>query len=678
MSKKPHLSSRSLALVSYIGIAAVLLFIYRNWLLSTALVGGDLGYLYKEQFSSYSFIPTAWETLYNLGNANTAILWAGILQHFYINTLGKILDYNTIVLIGFLVPILLIGSLSTYFLIKETATKHPFFISLGILVYMTNTYILMAAGGGQIQIALSYAFAPFVILQFMKLILYFKEEKIKLFSAKQIKLSFIAGLVVAIQMMFDPRMVYITMIAVGIFYLVQTQFKFSKKGLTAVFISLMYIFLIPLSILVLLHAIWIFPTLLFRQNPIQEMGSAFNSLGAVKFFSFAQFENSLSLLHPNWPENIFGKVGFMRAEFLAIPIFAYCGLLYIKHIKTPKIILFFALIGLLGAFLAKGANDPFGGVYLWLFDNFPGFVMFRDPSKFYLLVALSYSVLVSFSLWQLWQHVKVFKLNILLIAVFLLIWLFTLHYAVLGQLGGTFKIRNIPQGYQELVSFINSKPGFFRTLWVPALQRFGFYSNTHPAILGADFLGKYSLKDLIKELSKPQTEKVVQESGIKYVIVPFDSEGEIFIEDRKYSQKQDTYFRQEMKKISWLKFEESIGGNDIYRVNNSKDRFWQYGLTKPLSWQMIDPTHYKVNTNGLTGKRLIFSEAFNPNWQLIAGGKQLPSQRFDKRFNSFEIPEGETTVDISFKPQMWVQIGALISTITLVLVVGVLGLLRKI
>jgi hypothetical protein len=73
----------------------------------------------------------------------------------------------------------------------------------------------------------------------------------------------------------------------------------------------------------------------------------------------------------------------MRPEFLILPLLAYASLLFIsKAIKQEsKLLLFFALLGLLGSFLAKGANDPFGFIYLWMFDHIPGFVTAADKSE---------------------------------------------------------------------------------------------------------------------------------------------------------------------------------------------------------------------------------------------------------------------------------------------------------
>ena len=176
--------------------------------------------------------------------------------------------------------------------------------------------------------------------------------------------------------------------------------------------------IIPLFGLIALHAFWILPAILTHQNPLEQLGSAYSTTGAVKFFSFAALENALSLLHPNWPENLFGKTYFMKPEFLGLPILAYISLLFIstkektkEQKKTVQYVLYFALLALIAAFLAKGANDPFGEIYLWMFTNIPGFGVFRDSTKWYVLIAISYSLLIPFSLKHLQDIFKKKFLN---------------------------------------------------------------------------------------------------------------------------------------------------------------------------------------------------------------------------------------------------------------------------
>jgi hypothetical protein len=248
-----------------------------------------------------------------------------------------------------------------------------------------------------------------------------------------LKSPLLAGLVLALQVMFDVRISYITMLAVFLYYLFflarqvnysvnliklkaqssclagrQAKFK-ATKSLKVFILNLLFIFIIPIGIAGLLHAFWIVPLLITRQNPAEQLGSFYTTAEAVRFLSFAKFENTISLLHPNWPENIFGKTYFMRPEFLILPILAYGSLLFVyktKDLRLKTYVLYFAMLGLLGAFLAKGANEPFGEVYLWLFGHFPGMIMFRDPTKWYTLVAISYSMLIPFTSWKIYEWLK--------------------------------------------------------------------------------------------------------------------------------------------------------------------------------------------------------------------------------------------------------------------------------
>ena len=150
------------------------------------------------------------------------------------------------------------------------------------------------------------------------------------------------------------------------------------------------------------------PSFISRRNPIEDLGLAYSSLEAVKFFSFAKLEDTIGLLHPNWPENVFGKVGFPKPEFFILPLLAFCSLFFIKNEEKNKrkYILYFIVLGLLGIFLAKGTNEPFGVIYLWMFNHIPGFVMFRDPSKWYILIVISYSMLIPYSISKIYEYLK--------------------------------------------------------------------------------------------------------------------------------------------------------------------------------------------------------------------------------------------------------------------------------
>lgn len=245
----------------------------------------------------------------------------------------------------------------------------------------------MVVGGGQMGVAMAYALTPLVLSVF-----------VKMFRAPGVKRQAMAGLILTFQTMFDPRISLLTLGAVALYGLINQNLASLKRLILPILITLGF------------HSIWLLSMIKAVQNVLPTTHGESNW---ISFLSFADFSNAISLLHPNWPENIFGKVYFLRAEFLILPILAFSSLFFTK-IKSDKKriqtnILFFASLALVGAFLAKGSNPPFGGIYPWLFENLPMMKLFRDPTKFYFLVALAYSILISYTLKKIFLKVKMFK-----------------------------------------------------------------------------------------------------------------------------------------------------------------------------------------------------------------------------------------------------------------------------
>lgn len=404
--------------ISQVLFFLLLVAIFTSWFKTSPLSAGDWHYFFTS--SLRGFVPGvwAWDFSYGNGTGGNDIFLLGLNSYFLNGSFLFLTIFHfpwwlTERLMWYL-PFFAISAFSSYFLHKTFFSTNKLGI-LTVVIVLANTYTLMLIGGGQVGVAIAFSFAPLVVALYGRLVSAFKTEKA---SSMITAFSILAGVAVGLQIVFDLRIAYITLIAVFLF-LVFSLFKIiSFKRLSYVGAT----FLIAL----LLNAFWILPQGIIHKNPLQEMGSAYTTAGAVSYFSFAKFENAIGLLHPNWPENIFGKVGFMRPEFLFLPILAFSSLLFInrkreteKEMRLPRpslgrlamtdetnYILYFALLGLVGVFLAKGSNDPFGGIYLWMFDHVPGFVMFRDPTKWYLLIVMSYSMLIPYSVGKIYDLLK--------------------------------------------------------------------------------------------------------------------------------------------------------------------------------------------------------------------------------------------------------------------------------
>jgi len=560
-------------------------------------------------------------------------------------------------------------------------------------------------GGGQITVVLGYIAIPLAFALFINAINNFKFFKILLFS-----------LVFTFLILFDFRFVYIFTVVLFLYTFFCCITITSLAEL--LILSKKYITIFLLSVIAILgtQSFWLLPFLFFRNNPVASVTAAYTSTQAVKYFSFAEIEHSFSLLHPLWPENIFGKVGFMKPEFLLIPILAYLSLFFISskfkvqnsrpkddqplaekmQIKNQKvninetiqqfnnkIILFFALLGLIGAFLAKGAKEPFGDVYIWLFDNIPGFVMFRDSTKWYTLTALSYSILIPFSIYKIYELLKSYKKfsifnfqfsiksqiynfqNIFLILV-IGYSLFLLRPAIVGEVGGTLKAVIVPQEYVELKNFLVSKNEFFRILWVPTLQRFTFYSDMHPAISGSHLFNTSEPYGVIAALQKKDIKEQLQRAGVKYVIVPDDTQKEIFIKDRKYDLVQYNETLKKIRKVPYLKEVSKFGNIVVFEIDNPKDHFWSSSDNLKIKYEFIDPTLYSVQVENAKDKdKIIFVESFDKNWVAKIDNKIINSQSYNKKFNSFVLPEGGNySFKVYYKPQELVKTGVIISLLT--------------
>lgn len=669
----------------------IIYIIFKLWFYPVLVMGGDLSHFYPEMIKNIPLMPYAWDFQRGsgLGGYYAPFLW----NHFIITVpfllIGKLTAFNWTILerVIFLYPFLIISCCSSYLFAKKLF-KDSAYALLSSILYTTNTYILMVVGGGQMQIGLAYAMAPFVFLIYISLINNFIEKRNSTFF-----LALIAGLLVSLQVMFDIRIAYVTMLGIGGYFFYGLASVLKMKPRVRMFPYLLYALFIPLFSIIFINAFWIIPVIVKGGNPVQNLGDTFLRDVAVQYFSFAKLEYSFSLLHPNWFHNIFGKVDFMKSGFLTIPLLAYASLFFVNVEKTAakqketKYIVYLSLLGIFGSFLAKGTNPPFGDVYLFLFHVVPGFQLFRDPTKFYLLISFSYSLLIPLTLKNLQTielpffkkrsaHKKIFMS--LLFSFLLLFYLFfLLKPAIQGNLSGTFKSTSLPEDYIKLKNFLVSDNAYYRTLWVPTVQKFAFYSSNHPAIGGEGFFKVNSSSAVINKLKNRNANILLQELSVRYVIVPFDAEKELFMRDRKYDEKLYKNTIQNLGKISWLKPVSNFGSIKVFEVKNPKDHFWFADGNNSFKWKQITPTHYQLLAkNGKINGRIIFSESFDPNWNASSMDIITPSEIYNGMFNSFRIVNA-TQVDITYTNQRWVWIGMVISILTCITIFILLILSRR-
>lgn len=537
-------------------VLIALVILYRPWFyISKTLASGDWPYLFSETIKSFSFFP------------DPSFLWLG--PYYQITSKISVeylqIPWDITEKVWWFWVFLVVSFFSSLYLSKVILKKSALNF-LSILIFLSNTYILMIVGGGQLGIALSYAFAPAVIGSFIELI-----------SNTRFKINFAFikfALLLAIQFMFDPRITFIVMIAIIIYSFLLLFLEKGKKNILVI----LFLYAVGAGIVVLaVNSFWIVARFSSEGTKFF-IDSSSGSVEALKFLSFGSFSSSLALLHPNWPENIFGKVYFVKPEFILLPIIAFSSLLFlkvkVKESEKEKIenrnILFFAFLGLLGAFLAKGAKEPFGQIYELFFSFIPGFSLFRDPTKFYLLIVLSYTILIPFSIGKISEKLSILRWKYIpqaFIILFIVWWGWLLMPAWLGELSGTFKPRPMPLEYGKLKDFLIKDTQQFAILWVPTRSPFSFFSTSHPIFDATLLSGDTTPASMSALFLSKKNKAILNEMSIKYVVVPEDIEGKIFMSDHKYSER---IYRETVKGLSNVPYLQPVarfGKIVVFRVH---------------------------------------------------------------------------------------------------------------
>lgn len=200
------------------------------------------------------------------------------------------------------------------------------------------------------------------------------------------------------------------------------------------------------------------------------------------FVAFAPF-------HPEWLQ-WYGTPAFMVIGLTIAGLALFATFLKPKSEYT----IFFTFLALISLFFSLGLNSPLGFIYLWLWNNFSFFRVFRDPyAHFHAAVVLGYAVLLGISVAEIYKRLsnlknkrqslpsrifhEIRKAEPKLFLAIVLLLILILPYPILsGNLDGNLKPFEVPDYYYDAREWLKNQDGDFRVMIMPQVRWLERYS----------------------------------------------------------------------------------------------------------------------------------------------------------------------------------------------------------
>jgi len=544
-----------------------LMIICFQWLLPGIRVAIDFPRA-SEALLKYSMnLPFVWSETgaEGIGEYSSFFLWNWPLS-FTVGILANLgLSFIFLEKYIFIASIFIIGTVGIWKLSKYLHLSN-FACLVSTALYLLNTYLMLLIDGGQLSIALAYTWFPICFLSLDRAI------------NRKLNFKIFTGIAIAILGFFDVRFIYILIFLASIRFLYELMF-ISKKDLFEFCLKWVKSGIILSFIVLGLHFYWLYP--LFKAPLSSQIYQVFTR---VSYLSTVNIGHSLLMLAPHWFMNIFGKITPLRFEFILIPILVL--LAPVLRIKNRDVG-FWLVVMVISLFLSKGFSEPFPQIYTWLFNHVPGFSLFRDSTKFFFLVTLSYSVLIGIAVDEISRKLKLLKrARIVILVVLISDLIFLLRPIWFGQMTGIFSPPQFQKEYSQLSTILENDKAYGRVFWIPFFPPLGYSDLNHPRIeasratqkrlFAVGTKGTYETFNFLRESS--YMGEIFDVAGIEYIVYPY-------LDQRRDNMHPDNIkyyytFLDQLSKRPWLEKVEDLP-IPLFKVREHQDRFF---ITSNVWW----------------------------------------------------------------------------------------------
>lgn len=599
-----------------------------RWISISIFTYSDWQYNLSNTLKDFATLNFSWTSLTGFGQLNlTASSWPSILVFGTFGLLNQ--NSNVADKFVFMFPVIIFSGLGSFLLLKHLL-KSPIPAVVGSFVFTFNTYTLLIKTV-HLTILVADSLVPLVILSFIKAL----EEKRFIWIVAFAILSFIQGA-------YEFRIFYITASILVLYFIFHTLVI--EKGKLKAHLRNTALSFAALVVVALLNMYWVIG--LSKSGSVLHNEIFDRGLFGSQYLSL---QDALTLFQSFWNgiQPISFLVNPIPIYFWLIPLVASLGL--VLNRKNPKVV-FFGIIAIIGILLTKQEDAPFSNLYLWMYHHIPGFNAFREASKFYILIALGYSVLIAAFIKTLWEkatttkgaQTQVWKIGAWLVTISIsAIFLWNIKPFITGEIGSLFISRHVPNDYKVFNSMIDSQPGYFRTYWLPTSSRWTEYTNLHPELSGTgisanlkDILPKEDLpleQGLTSALEQPYSKEMLNNTATKYIVVPLRDEAnddDFFI---YYGDNRQLYI-DTLNSLPYLK-RINIGTKDLAVYENTS--FKPY-ISSPTSLYQTPSTNNLAEIYSFATSQLGENDF---NFYTTDSTKNVPSTQITDIFSDLSIKD---------------------------------------
>lgn len=672
--------------------------------------GGEESLIFYDLHKTYTLFNSVW---YNTDTGYQSLVNIARVPFFWFLSFVSNFGFSSVQLQAFTFFVVLsLGSLSVYFLIRETMVadlefkRKDWLPLLAAIFYIFNPFAMSQIWGRGLTFQFfSFALVPLFLLLF---ILGLKRKNI-LFGLAAVLASFFLSAAYA-----HPAIVLTMWVNVAL-YLLFYLIRIKKQG-KDLFFSVAYFFIVLTAWLVI-HAFWIYPTLQIG-NQLLENSTRNDGVAVLQGVSIhTPLQIVIRLVHNGvyYIDRIYGGIytsSFYLILSWFIPIISLFAIKLFNKVKDSK---FYTTLFFVSFFLSIGSNFPTGWILIWLFETFPLLQVLRNPyEKFGINLVIAYAPFFALGTMVIGEKIAGFlKIQrAVLPGVGLLVFLICVIFVWpiwTGSFAGG-RIFNpwvkVPQYYKDADVWLSSQKKDFKILHVPIIPGDGIrytwehsfqgiepseyifnktsigkdlYSNrNHYSVLldrfGKTNVGAYlpgraidnlDFKDdtLVKELSK---------LDIEYIILHNDVDWEF---NGSTSPKQTEEYLQKQSGISKYV---SFGQLDIYKVEVPKNIDLIYSPDMNLTYKKAGNTTYQVYIkNARNPFSMYLLEQFDPSWEAYIDNKKIGNHsKVFSYANSWRVDrKGDYSIIIKYTPQQILEKGFRITAVSLFLMVIVSAVL---